>query len=34
MIKLYAGIGLVMAGIFVVLEFKVFHSGIFNTVLP
>ena len=34
MIRLYAGLALVMTGVLVVLEFKVFHSGIFNTVLP
>ena len=30
MLRLYVGIGLVLAGIVVVLEFKVFHWGIFN----
>jgi len=34
MLRLYAGVGLVLAGIVVVLEFKVFHIGLFNGFLP
>ena len=30
MLRLYAGVCLIMAGVLVVLEFKFFHSGIFN----
>ncbi len=33
MLRLYVGIGLVLAGVMVVLEFKVFHWGIFNGLL-
>ncbi len=30
MLRLYAGVCLICAGVLVVLEFKFFHSGIFN----